>query len=240
MDTFHMLDVACKGAGKHIESSVTEQRPLQPIRKIVIKGSVDVVFKRHDQRMLAVSGETAEAVASVKTYYKGDKLVIEREGVAISFNNGRVAFYGSVGQVIMGNIVNGQPVGQCLSFSQARVVVGISMPEAPAVKVKGSGEMNMLDLRQDELDIEIEGSGDVIACGQVAYLNAQITGSGRVDAGELDTDRASLSITGSGDMEAFVHAEVKARVTGSGSIVVRGNPLRRNDNVAGSGKIKFR
>jgi hypothetical protein len=42
------------------------------------------------------------------------------------------------------------------------------------------------------------------------------------------------------DIEAFIRSEVRARVAGSGDILVRGNPPHRDHSVAGSGKIKFR
>lgn len=41
-------------------------------------------------------------------------------------------------------------------------------------------------------------------------------------------------------IEAFARSEVRARVAGSGDIMVRGNLPRRDHSVAGSGKIKFR
>ena len=227
-------------AWDRIENYVKEERPLQPIRKVVVKGSVDVVFRRFDEPTLIVAGETADAVASVKTYYKGDKLVIEREGLAISFGSGGMVFHGKVGSVVMGDIVNGKQTGPAFSLTQARAVVGIALPEAPAIKIKGSGDVTLLDLRQAGLDLEIEGSGDITVYGQVAHLDVQIAGSGDVDASELVADRASLSVAGSGDIEAFVRSEVRARVAGSGDIVVRGNPPRRDHSVAGSGKIKFR
>lgn len=223
------------------ENYVKEERPLQPIRKIVVKGSVDVVFRRFDKPTLIVAGENADAVAAVKTYFKGDKLVIEREGITISGGiAGRMVFHGSIGSLVMGDIVNGKPMGPSFSFTQARAVVGIALPEAPAIKIQGSGDVTLLDLQQAGLELEIEGSGDIAAYGQVARLEAEIAGSGDVDASELVVDRASLSIAGSGDIEAFVRSEVRARVAGSGDIVVRGNPPRRDHSVAGSGKIKFR
>ena len=227
-------------AWERIENYVKEERPLQPIRKIVVKGSVDAVFRRCDKPMLIVAGETAEAVASVKTYFNGGKLVIEREGMTISMVAGRnIVFHGSVsGSFVMGDIVNGKPMGA--SISQGKVVVGVALPEAPAVKIKGSGDVTLLDLRQAGLDLEIEGSGDITAYGQVAHLEVEIAGSGDVDASELIADRASLSVAGSGDIEAFIRSEVRARVAGSGDILVRGNPPHRDHSVAGSGKIKFR
>lgn len=199
-----------------------------------------MVFRRCDKPMLIVAGETAEAVASVKTYFNGGKLVIEREGMTISMVAGRnIVFHGSVsGSFVMGDIVNGKPMGA--SISQGKVVVSVALPEAPAVKIKGSGYVTLLDLRQAGLDLEIEGSGDITAYGQVAHLEVEIAGSGDVDASELIADRASLSVAGFGDIEAFIRSEVRARVAESGDILVRGNPPHRDHSVAGSGKIKFR
>mgnify|MGYP000535305564 CR=1 FL=1 len=56
-------------AWKHIENYVKGERPLQPIQKMVVKGSIDVVFLRGDKPTLIVAGETADTVASVKTYF---------------------------------------------------------------------------------------------------------------------------------------------------------------------------
>ncbi|MCX5545797.1 hypothetical protein M3A49_41475 [Paraburkholderia sp. CNPSo 3076] len=47
-------------------------------------------------------------------------------------------------------------------------------------------------------------------------------------------------MTGSGDIKAFVRADARVRVTGSGDIVVHGNPPLRDRHVSGSGRIKFK
>lgn len=226
-------------AWERIENYIKEERPLQPISKLVVKGSVDVVFRRSEKPMLVVAGETAEAVKSVKTDITNGKLVIEREGMTLNFGNSQMVFHGAtVGSFVMGDIVNGKPMGTVIG--QGKVVVGIGLSEAPVVKITGSGDVTLIDLRQYGLEIEIQGSGDVTAYGAVTNLNVRIAGSGDVDANELITETADLSVAGSGDIEAFVKSEVQARVAGSGDIVVRGNPPRRNHSVAGSGKIKFR
>ncbi|WP_454844529.1 GIN domain-containing protein [Pseudomonas veronii] len=49
-----------------------------------------------------------------------------------------------------------------------------------------------------------------------------------------------MSVAGSGDIDAYVSDSVKARVAGSGDIVIRGNPPIRDHTVAGSGDIKFK
>lgn len=242
MDFFRSTATNCQkdSAWEKIESHVKEERSIEPIRKIVVNGAVDVVFRCCDKPMLLVAGETAEAVASVKTYFKGEKLVIEREAMSISMVAGRnIVFHNSVGgSFVVGNIVNSKPSSTYVN--QGKVIVGVALPEAPDVKVKGSGDVTLHDLMQTNLVLSIEGSGNITACGQVEQLEVDIAGSGDVGASDLIADRATLSIAGSGDIEAFVRSDVRASVAGSGDIVVRGNPPNRDHRVLGSGKIKFK
>jgi hypothetical protein len=240
MNLSDMPSTAKGTAWDRVEHAVKEERSMQPVRKIVVKGSIDVVLGRAGTSKFVVAGESAEAVASVRTDYKGDKLIIEREGVTISFGGSHMTFHGTVGSVVMGDIVNGKPTGPAVPVRQPRAVVFIALPASPAIKIKGSDDVTLLDLQQDALDLEIQGSGDITASGQVARLHVQVAGSGDVDANELIADAADLSVAGSGDIEAFVRTDVRARVASSGDIVVRGNRVHRDDHVAGSGKIKFR
>lgn len=222
-----------------LQHHVKEERPIQTVRKIVVRGSVDVVFQRSDKPMLTVAGETPEAVASVKTRFNGGKLVVEREGMTISMADGHnVVIQGSTsGVVVIGNIAIGEPIG--VNIRQGKAVVFVALPEAPSIKIQGSGDVTMRDLRQAGLELEIEGSGNINAYGQVADLEVDIAGSGDVDASELIADRARLAVAGSGSIEALIRTEVRARVVGSGDILVRGNPPHRDHSVAGSGEIKF-
>jgi hypothetical protein len=61
-----------------------EERPILGIRKIVVKGSVDVFFRRFSTPQLVVAGETQEAIDAIKTRVKGDKLIIESLTVVVA------------------------------------------------------------------------------------------------------------------------------------------------------------
>ncbi|RTL33685.1 MAG: DUF2807 domain-containing protein [Burkholderiales bacterium] len=215
-----------------------EARAMQPVRKIVVKGAVDLFFRRFGTPHLVVAGETEEALRRVKTTIKGDKLVVESEGHGVQINSAHGSI--SIGSVSGGSIyVNGQRI-DIAGVGGGRVVVGVALPELPALKIKGSGDVSLMDLRQAGLEIEIEGSGDVTADGQVEQLEVSIAGSGDVDARELIAQRGHLSIAGSGDISAHVSQEVVARIAGSGDIVVRGNPASRSKQVLGSGSVRFK
>lgn len=119
------------------------------------------------------------------------------------------------------------------------MVVGVVLPALPAVKLKGSGVVTLHDLRQPRLELEVTGSGDIIATGQAGSLDARVAGSGDVEARKLAAERADLSVSGSGDIVARVQVEVRARVAEAGDIVVHGDPPQRDHRVAGSGDIRF-
>jgi hypothetical protein len=227
-----------------------EDRPMHSVSKIVVNGGVDVVFFRAAQAHLVVAGENQEAIRSIKTYFDGNKLVIAHEGVSISGASGSIHVSGSCNIVAGGTIyVGGRRGGVTMQFNgpvggvvigQGRCIVGIALPEAPSIRIKGSGDVTLYGLQQSALDVGIQGSGDITAFGQVEHLDAEVSGSGDVDASELIATSAELSVAGSGDIDAYVTQSVRARVAGSGDIVVRGNPPTRDHSVAGSGGIKFK
>ncbi|WP_304350820.1 GIN domain-containing protein [Comamonas testosteroni] len=93
---------------------------------------------------------------------------------------------------------------------------------------------------EDEIELEITGSGTIRASGEVIRLNVDISGSGDVKAKELLASIAELRVSGSGDIKAQATQSLSARVSGSGDIKVWGNPAKRDTRVSGSGEIKFK
>lgn len=223
-----------------------EARPVQQVRKIVLKGAVDVVFFKADSACLVVAGDSQEAIQRITTRLEGDKLVIEQEGVTISSGGGSVRVSGSGnivagGTIYVGGSMNVRIDGAAVGVSVGgETVVGIALPEAPVIRVKGSGDIELYDLHQAELDVRVQGSGDISVCGRVERFLAEVQGSGDIDAADLIAQAAELSVAGSGDIVAHVTTAVTARVAGSGDIVIRGAPPSRNHSVAGSGEIKFK
>jgi len=221
-----------------------ENRSIQSIRKIVVKGSVDVYFRRSSEPQLLVAGETKGAIDSIRTRVKGDKLIIENEGPALcvsGFSYGNVSVGHAGGGVHIK--INGQSIhigGNLTGMDFGRAVVGVSLPEIPVVNVKGSGDITLLDLQQVAIEFEIKGSGNIKAYGLVDVLNVSVVGSGDVDCSNLIANQANLSVAGSGDIDAFVRQSVSAVVAGSGDILVRGDPTQRTQKVVGSGDVIFR
>lgn len=177
-----------------------EERPIRPVCKVVVKGAVDVMFFRSSSAHLVVAGENQEAIRSIKTHFEGDKLVIEQEGVSISGSGGNIHVSGS-GNIFVGGTINvgGGQSGVTMQF-KGHCIVGVALPEAPSIRIKGSGDVTRYDLQQTVLDLGVQGSGDMTAFGRVDLLDAEVAGSGDVDTSELVATSAKLSVAGSGDI----------------------------------------
>lgn len=105
------------------------------------------------------------------------------------------------------------------------------------ISISGSGEIYVQDLRADNLDVHISGSGDCDAGGAVKKQKIKISGSGRYRAEELESQEAECRISGSGNVDIRVSDYIEASVSGSGNVNYWGRP-KININSSGSGKVR--
>ncbi|MBP9873667.1 MAG: DUF2807 domain-containing protein [Haliscomenobacter sp.] len=87
----------------------------------------------------------------------------------------------------------------------------------------GSGDVD-LGIDADDLEARLTGSGKLFLEGEADELILDVTGSGDFRGFKLKLKRADIRTTGSGDAEVWALDFLKARITGSGDILYRGNP----------------
>lgn len=112
-------------------------------------------------------------------------------------------------------------------------------PTVSEVDLSGSGDVRLSGLEQDELRVELRGSGDVVADGRSSTVTLTLQGSGDIDTRRLKAIKATIKLHGSGDVRAFASEEAKVRLHGSGDVTIKGSPKIRDAKVAGSGDIDF-
>ena len=103
----------------------------------------------------------------------------------------------------------------------------ITAPELAKIKVNGSSAFTvMTDLRADNLDVILNGSGDIyfngVQCaGSASHLKVQVNGSGDVVfQREVKVESVDMQVNGSGDIDFAIITSrtVGAQVNGSGDI----------------------
>jgi hypothetical protein len=74
--------------------------------------------------------------------------------------------------------------------------------------------------------------------GKGTDLEINISGSGSVDAESLEAENCVAKISGSGKCEVNASKSIDARISGSGSVYYKGDPVKVNSHSSGSGKVK--
>ena len=121
--------------------------------------------------------------------------------------------------------------------SEEKLVVNINTPNYDEVSLSGSGNINILDFKNNNLSLNISGSGNITGNGEVETLVVKINGSGNLMSNEIKSKSATITINGSGDGEVFASDSISAKINGSGNIKYFGNPENVDSIINGSGDI---
>jgi hypothetical protein len=103
------------------------------------------------------------------------------------------------------------------------------------LEINGSGDIDV-GIEGEAVHISIEGSGNIFLEGNVDLLNHEVDGSGDLEAFDLLTERAFIDVLGSGDSEVWVTDLLDVLIEGSGDVLYRGDPIVESE-INGSGRI---
>lgn len=133
----------------------------------------------------------------------------------------------------------------------------VTLPEISKIKLLGSGDINTTHAFENvrDLDIILNGSGDINFEGEVDDINLNLTGSGDINvkgtaddmkvqlagSGDIKADKmvaedCDVKLLGSGDVYVHAREELEAYVMGSGDIRYEGD-ARVESSILGSGDI---
>ena len=104
------------------------------------------------------------------------------------------------------------------------------------LEINGSGDIK-IKTTTNNAAISIKGSGDIDISGSSQKAVVNIKGSGDIEADDFIVESAVVSIFGSGDVIISVEKELDVSIFGSGDIKYIGSPVVRS-KISGSGDIK--
>ena len=219
----------------------SQTRQMRQVRKLLIRGAVNVVVHRGDEPHLKVDCESPEDLQKIITRFRENTLVVEtpETHLSVTSNNGKgsssIAIHGAHND----GIVKGgklEPIITTIGIT----VVNITLPVIREVISEGASNIRLNDLMQADFSLASSGSSNIVAQGNVRYLDIDVTGSGEVNASALMADFGNISLCGSGVIAAYIRQSLIARVAGDGDIVIAGNPSQRDTRKEGSGAVRFR
>lgn len=196
---------------------VEEKRALKGFERIRQLGSLDVKYRQGKDFSVVVKAPQS-LMKKVETRVEGNTLVVNMKG------EGKLINFGSV---------NGDDV-----------TVYVTSPDLIGIELKGSGDFDCkTHLDTDNLELSVKGSGDIelvdVICDRV---NASIIGSGDVKIRKLVTQQTKFSVIGSGEMEVNQQnvKQTQIEIKGSGDVKVACKDCGSIESrIFGSGDIKL-
>jgi hypothetical protein len=124
--------------------------------------------------------------------------------------------------------------------SHRHLRASIVVPDLRSITISGTGEMTVAGIANDSLAISLPGTGAITATGSTGALHVVVDGTGDVAAKGLTAKDATVEVNGTGQATLHATQSVEAKVTGTGSIDIVGNPTRVKKSVTGLGSINIR
>lgn len=142
---------------------------------------------------------------------------------------------------------NGQGVG---------LVVEVTAPIYESINLSGAGSISTVgEIEGDVIEMELVGSGDIVAGFNAHELLTTVSGSGDINysgttlshslscSGQftfngyaLETDHTSIDVIGIGDSYIKANETLTVKIEGTGNVHYRGSPVIRSD-ITGIGEI---
>lgn len=120
------------------------------------------------------------------------------------------------------------------------IIVTVYTPYVDELVLNGSGFIGVGDLFLDELNLQLNGSGEIEAEGDILHLNASISGSGLINL-EGIAETTDFNISGSGQIRSYnlLQEYCYATISGSGNMYVRTSRLL-DVVISGSGNVYYK
>lgn len=123
-----------------------------------------------------------------------------------------------------------------ISGSGSVIGEGVFNGEELELQINGSGNISM-EAEYKELEVGIAGSGDIKLGGKAKEVEVEINGSGDVSMEDLVSDNSLVKINGSGDVRVNATNTLKVNINGSGDVFYKGKPRDIDSNINGSGDL---
>jgi hypothetical protein len=205
---------------------VTETRDIGTFNEIHLSGFADVHIAQGKESDLKISGES-NLLNFIKTRVDNGVLIIStKEGVNIR-NHESIMIYVSTPEL---EKIRLSGAGNLVSDNKW------NLDKKLEIRTSGAGRIKA-EFNCPQVEVSLSGAGGIELQGETKDLEASISGVGSIKARDLKAENADVTVSGAGSIDVFASVDLKARVSGVGSINYWGNPQHVDEHSSGVGSI---
>ncbi|WP_158938584.1 DUF1700 domain-containing protein [Burkholderia sp. S171] len=122
--------------------------------------------------------------------------------------------------------------------SGTHLSVRLTAPSIATWGIRGSSDLALSGIDQPKLQLDITGSGHVVATGAVQVVALNVAGSGEAELQGLLAKSAQIMVHGSGEVQVAAQDSADIAIRGSGVVKLHGRPAQVHSAISGSGRIE--
>lgn len=214
--------------GRRVEGNgqrVTVNRSGSEFSGVEVRGGMDVVLKTGNTHEIKIEADQ-NLIDFIEVHNDGGKVQIStKDGYNLRSKDG-IKVYATAPYFREVSVAGSGDIR-----SQGKVVNNQEM----GLQIRGSGDI-LMAVDAPRITTEISGSGSARLEGVTRDFSAEIKGSGDVHAFKLLSENARVDIAGSGNAEVFASKQLSVEIKGAGDVAYKGTGTV-NQKIMGSGNV---
>lgn len=119
-----------------------------------------------------------------------------------------------------------------------KLKVTLTAPNVHQFELGGVQSLTLRQFDQQDLEINLSGTGSVTGTGKVKALSLDISGAGSADLSGMQMDSAEVSLSGAGSAKLGPRDSANIAISGIGGVELTRKPASLSTSISGLGQVK--
>lgn len=119
-----------------------------------------------------------------------------------------------------------------------KLKVTLTAPNVHRFELGGVQSLTLRQFDQQDLEINLSGTGSVTGTGKVKALSLDISGAGSADLSGMQMDEAEVSLSGAGSAKLGPRSSANIAISGIGGVELTRKPANLSTSISGLGQVK--
>ncbi len=163
--------------------------------------------------------------------------------VAVTFGPQAVVLTGDdnvlplISTQVVGGRLRVEPIEDFDAF--VPLVITVTAPSLLSASLSAGGRLDVIDVDADELVLEGDAGGTIVATGRVDRLTTRLTAGGTIDARDVTARLVSVVGGGGGLQRLYATEQATGRIESGSEARIGGNPAVRDIATASGGTVVY-
>ncbi|MCU7497290.1 MAG: DUF2807 domain-containing protein [Ignavibacteria bacterium] len=118
-----------------------------------------------------------------------------------------------------------------------KIRIKITTANVDILETSGASNISVEKINNERIKVDASGAGKIYLSGKTGMLRVSLSGAVKLEGRDLRADNVNVEISGASKADVYASTELRADISGVGSVDYYGNPKNVRRSVSGIGSI---